>query len=278
MKKVLFPLNVEEMWSMWQDNPEAGLLAGGTDLLVKLRSQRIRLKTIICLEKVKELQQINTDGAQIFIGAMTNHQQLLENQVVKSRLGCLHQAAAVLGSPPIRHMGTIGGNICTASPAGDTLPPLYVLQANLELVSPTGSRIVPIEEFIYGPGKTALAPMEVLKQVIIDLPVPGIQTHYHKVGQRKALAISVCSLACYMQLAPDGSVGEARLAWGSVGPTVMRFPEVEALLYGRKISLDILRQCGELASQKVTPISDVRAGAEYRRRLTANLLIRLLPD
>lgn len=278
MKTVLFPLNLEELWSIWQDNPGAQLMAGGTDLLVKLRNKKINIKTIICLEKIKELQQINTNGSQIFIGAMANHQQLLDNSVVKSRLGCLYQAAAVLGSPPVRHMGTIGGNICTASPAGDTLPPLYVLQADLELISPTGSRIVPIEEFIYGPGQTALAPMELLKQIIIDLPPPEVKTQYHKVGQRKALAISVCSLAGYVRLTGDGSIDEARLAWGSVGPTVMRFPEVEELLYGHRISLDLLRQCGQTAASKVRPISDIRASAEYRRQLTASLLMRLLPD
>ncbi|MEN6390041.1 MAG: FAD binding domain-containing protein [Syntrophomonas sp.] len=278
MKQVLFPLNMEELWSMWRDTPDAGLMAGGTDLLVKLRNKRITLKTIICLEKIEELQQIKTDGAQISIGAMISHQQLLDNQVVKSRLECLHQAVAVLGSPPIRHMGTIGGNICTASPAGDTLPPLYVLEAELELISPAGSRLVPIKEFIYGPGKTVLAPMEIIRQLIIELPAPGVKTGYYKVGQRKSLAIAVCSLAVYLQQAADGSIAEARLAWGSAGPTVMRFTEVEALLQGRKISFDLLKECGQAVAEKVKPVSDLRAGADYRRQLAASLLMRLLPD
>lgn len=278
MKEVLFPLNIQELWSMWRDNPDAGLMAGGTDLLVKLRSKEIDLKTIICLEKIEELQQIKTEGAQISIGAMASHQQLLDNQAVKSRLECLHQAVAVLGSPPIRHMGTIGGNICTASPAGDTLPPLYVLEAKLELISPAGSRLVPIKEFIYGPGKTALAPMEIIRQLVIELPAPEVKTGYYKVGQRKSLAISVCSLAVYLQQAADGSIAEARLAWGSAGPTVMRFPEVEALIQGRKISLDLLKECGQAVAGMVKPISDLRAGANYRRQLAASLLMRLLPD
>ncbi len=275
MKNVILPNNREELWKTWETFPEAVPMAGGTDLLVGLRENKRKARTIIGLEKIRELCQVSLQDGEILIGAMVTHQQLLDTPAVAAHLPGLHGAAAVVGSPAVRHMGTIGGNICSASPAGDTLPPLYTLGARLELLNPAGSRVVPLHEFILGPGRTALHQREILSRVRIRIPAPGTRSYYFKVGQRKALAISIASMAALLQLAPDRSVMEARFAWGSVGPTVMRFPELEKTLTGRTFSPDLLNELGKAAAARVAPISDIRGHANYRRILVANLPLRL---
>lgn len=276
MSKVLLPASMEQLWNCRQENPAALLMAGGTDLLIRLRESKPDSRSIIALEKIEELQQIELTPSEILIGAMVTHQQLLDSAVIARHFPALGQAVVVLGSPAIRHMGTIGGNICTASPAGDTLPPLYVLQAQLELASPTGSRIVAIEDYIQGPGRVDLSGKEILKQIRIPLPDAANNSYYFKVGQRQALAIAVCSMAVSMQMQTEQRIDSVRIAWGSVGPTVMSFPEVDGILQGQKIAAPLLREYGKIAAQQVRPISDIRASAQYRRMLVANLPLRLL--
>lgn len=276
MRKVLLPASIDEFWKVKRENYDSLIMAGGTDLLVKLRETKQDARTIIGLERIEELREIELNGPEIIIGAMTTHQQLMESPVITRHLPALSQAAGMVGSPPIRHMGTIGGNICTASPAGDTLGPLYVLQAKLELTGPAGSRTVAIAEFIQGPGKVNLINDEILKQVRIPLPDEGTVSSYFKVGQRKALAISVCSMAVALQMSAGQPVEKARIAWGSVGPTIMSFPQADSILQGRKITAALLREYGETAARLVAPISDIRASANYRRMLVANLPLRLL--
>lgn len=278
MRKVLLPASLDELWAIRQEDPIALLMAGGTDLLVRLREANPDDRPIIAMEKIEELRQIALTPSEIIIGAMVSHQQLWDSPVITRHLPALHQAIEVLGSPAIRHMGTIGGNICTASPAGDCLPPLYVLQAQLELASPTGSRRIAIGDFIQGPGKLALKGEEILRQISIPLPTAASVSSYFKVGQRKALAISICSMAVSMQMQAEERIGSTRIAWGSVGPTVLRFPDLDERLQGQKLSATLLREYGKLAAQQVAPISDIRASAEYRRMLVANLPLRLLPS
>ena len=187
----------------------------------------------------------------------------------------LAQALSVLGSPPVRNMGTLGGNLCTASPAGDCLPPLLALGAEVELASASGARRLALAEFLLGPGRTALAPGEAL--IAVHVPVPGadVRQHFEKVGRREALAVAVVSLAALVRLGHGGKIAEARLAWGSVGPTVWRCPEAEAALVGRKLSLNALSEAAALVRARVRPIDDVRASADYRREVAGNLLLRL---
>jgi xanthine dehydrogenase FAD-binding subunit len=171
-------------------------------------------------------------------------------------------------------MATIGGNICTASPAGDTLPALYVLDAAVELVSPGGSRTIPIRDFIQGPGQTGLKRQELLWGVLIPVAEGYGIHHFEKVGQRQALAIAIASLAALVELEAD-VVKEIRLAWGSVGPVIVQNREIERALIGKPLSLTCLLKAAETARQAVCPISDVRASENYRRTVSGNLLLRL---
>jgi CO/xanthine dehydrogenase FAD-binding subunit len=276
MRQVMLPASLEELWALRKEHPDALVMAGGTDLLVRMRATKKDLRPVLVLERIEELRHIELNGSEIIVGAMTSHQQLMDSSIITRHIPALGQAAAMVGSPAIRHMGTMGGNICTASPAGDTLPPLYALQAQVALAGPEGGRMAAIEEFIRGPGQVDLKPGEILKQVIIPLPGKASVSSYFKVGQRQALAISICSMAVFMQINQGRYIEEARIAWGSVGPTVMRFPEADARLQGSQLSASVLREYGEAASRLVAPLSDIRASAGYRRMLVANLPLRLL--
>lgn len=275
---VLAPRSLPELFAALGE-PGARLLAGGTDLLVRLRAAaregRAAPAVLVRLDGVPELHGITraADGA-FRLGACCTHAELLAHPDLRAMLPALAAALAELGSPPIRNMGTLGGNICTASPAGDSLPPLVVLGAELELASEAGMRRLPLAEFITGPGRTQLRPGEVLAAVRAA-PARGFAVqHFEKVGRRNALAVAVVSLAALLRL-ERGRVAEARLAWGSVAPTVWRCPEAEAELVGGRLTLTALERAARVVRERVRPIDDIRAGAAYRREVAGNLLLRL---
>lgn len=275
MRTVRLPGSLNEVWELLDKFPGASVYAGGTDLLVKMRSGLADPRGLICLERLEELRGVSDHGESIRMGSCTTHTQLLADPLVCSHLPVLAQALGVLGSPLVRNMGTIGGNICTASPAGDTLPPLYVLGAEVELWSRAGVRRMDIREFITGPGKNRLGDGEILAAVRVKKPAACSLHHFEKVGLRNALACSVVSLAAVVNLSPEGVVDEVALAWGSAGPTIVTSPEVEASLRGRKLTLETLQEAAAIARKAVSPISDLRADADYRRTVAANLLLRL---
>jgi CO/xanthine dehydrogenase FAD-binding subunit len=274
--EVHLPQGLDELWEYLSMTPDATLYAGGTDLLVRLRKGLCQPSSLICLERVQELKGVQDHGDSVFIGACTTHASLLAHPNIHRNFPVLAHALRVLGSPQIRNMGTLGGNIMTASPAGDTLPALYLLGAEVELREKQASRRVPIGCFIRGPGLTELGSGEILSGVWI--PKQGTFTieHYEKVGQRKALAIAVVSLAARIRISQEGIIEGARLAWGSVGPTVVMAPDVEEFLKGRTLTAEVLTEAGRLAREVVSPIDDIRAGAGYRRQVEGNLLFRLL--
>jgi len=276
MKNVLLPRSLCELWRYWEDEPAATVYAGGTDLLVKMRRGTINASSLICLERIEELQGVEEEGDFIRIGACATHAHLLESSLVQKHLPSLARALEVLGSPPIRNMGTIGGNICTASPAGDTLPPLYALDAEVELCQRDGVRRLTVKDFLVGPGQTRLDQGEVLTAIWVPKADEYNLQHYEKVGQRNALAISIVSLASLVCLSSAGLVEKVRLAWGGVGPTIVTCPEAEKALVGKRLTLKTLQQAAVLVRQTVSPISDLRADAAYRRALAGNLLLRLL--
>lgn len=275
MRNVLMPGSLGELWDALDRSPRASVYAGGTDLLVRMRSGQVQPDALICLERIQALKGVCEDSDHIRIGSTSTHAALLASPEINERLPVLAQALQVLGSPLIRSMGTIGGNLCTASPAGDTLPPLYALKSSVELLSRTGVRSMPIEEFVTGPGVTQLENGEILTAIRVPKPHPNGLQHFEKVGLRNALACSVVSLAAVVRLASNGIVEEVSLAWGSVGPTVVRCPEAEARLRGKALVKESLQAAAALARRAVTPISDVRAGADYRRIVAGSLLLRL---
>jgi xanthine dehydrogenase FAD-binding subunit len=274
-REVLTPRSLDELWEVWAGRPEAAVYHGGTDVLVHLAEGRIDPAALICIERVDALKTVEDLGTSLLVGAGLTHQELADHPLVRNHWPLLARAAGGLASPAIRHAGTLGGNIGTASPAGDTLPALYCLDAKLRLISAAGTRTVAIEDFILGPGRTDAGPGELIAGVEAAKSGDfGVQ-HYEKVGRRRGMACAVASLAALIRLEPDGVVAEARFAWGSVGPTVVRSATVDRALVGGRLSIDALETAGRAARDAVAPIDDQRASADYRRRVAGNLLQRL---
>jgi len=247
-------------------------------LLVLRREGRATPRVMIGLERIPTLRMISVAEDEIVIGAAATFEQIAVAPAVRRHLRVLAQAIDVLGSPPIRHMATLGGNLCTASPAADSLPALYVLGAKVELSSLHQRRTVTLADFIAGPRQTCLRPGEILWSVHIPLPKVGTFSAYYKVGRRKAMAIAVASLAAAWTLQPDGTIHGIRLAWGSVGPTVMVLPQIEDALEGQRMSPGLLKRLAAEVAALVRPIDDIRASAAYRRQVAGNLLFKLIPD
>ena len=275
MRPVYLPCNLAELWKCFAENPQALVYAGGTDLLVNIRTGNIDPPALICLERLQELKGVEESPMAVRLGACTTLADLLCLPLIKEYFPVLIKALQTLGSPLIRQMGTIGGNICNASPAGDTLPPLYILQAEVELKSPKSCRTLPVSEFIRGLRQTKLQPGEILSAILLKKSPDYNIHHFEKVGLRKSLACSIVSMAALLKLSPEGIIEGARLAWGSIGPTVVTSPAVEELLIGKKLNAATLATAAGIIRQEVLPIDDVRAEAEYRRTVCGNLLLRL---
>ena len=265
------PQSLAELWPLLDHG--AVVMAGGTDLLARRTTPGPAV--IACLDRVEALRGVTKEHGVLRLGACETHARLLRHPLVTARLPVLAQALAGLGSPLIRNMGTLGGNIATASPAGDALPPLLALDAEVEIASGTGTRRLLLAECIRGPGRTALAPGEIIVAVRVPLPDADALQCFEKVGRRKALAISVVSLAAVIGRGPRGDVTHARLALGSVAPTVIRCPRAEALLVGSRLEREVLLAAGEALRREIAPIDDLRASAAYRRAVAGNLLLRL---
>jgi CO/xanthine dehydrogenase FAD-binding subunit len=274
MRQVLLPTTLEELWESLERYPFAGLYAGGTDLLVKMREGSIK-ENLICVERIETLKSVQDHGEEMFVGAATTHGKLIDSPLIKQSFPVLAKAASVIGSPPVRHMGTIGGNIVTASPAGDTLPALYALSAEVELRTRETSRRLAIQDFVLGPGAVDLKIGEIVAGVWLPKNQPWNISHYEKIGKRKAMACAIASMAAVLELNDAGTVKQAKLAWGSVGPTVVMSDEVENELTGRELTLETLKRAGTILDEAVSPIDDVRASADYRRIVSKALLLRL---
>jgi len=277
MREVLRPACLEELYSLRDRHPEALPMAGGTDLLVRLRRHAAPdLRPLLLLAGVAELQGITDTGNELSIGAATPLHRLITDPLVERHAPLLVRAARTIGGPALRNMATIGGNIRTASPAGDSLPPLYLHGAVVELASRRGRRRLPIGEFVAGPGLTQLDNREIITRVLVPHAERFPCRTFEKVGLRRSLAVAVVSFAGLVRLSAGGKVEEARFAWGSVAPTVVRLPALEEQLAGALLDSDTIREAAEIVRQGVSPIDDIRATAGYRSSVASNLLVRFL--
>ncbi len=262
-----------------EHGPNAAFLAGGTDLIVQLKRGETSLSHVVNLKRIPQLNAIHIDEREYFsIGALTTHNAIATHPAVLNLAPILAQGAASIGTHQIRERGTIGGNICNASPAGDTLPPLLCLDAELMLErADGGKRVVPVIDFFKGPGRTVREPEEALTAVQIPKPKPETAGIYLKLGIRKAMEIAIVGVAVLVRL--DGS-GEncldARIALASVAPTPLRCPRAEAVLLGGKADEAAFVQAARAARDHVEPISDVRGSALYRREMVYSLTRKAL--
>jgi CO/xanthine dehydrogenase FAD-binding subunit len=273
------PSTIEEAAEILGRGPVT-VLAGGTDLMVQSELGRIQFApTLMNIRRIDALRGIEGKGDSVRIGALTTITELLEDELIGRDFPILRQAADVFASPQIRNAGTIGGNIGNASPAGDTLVPLLVLDAEVELASkPNGSmetRRVAIRDFFAGPGKTHRLDSELLVGVWVPKPPKGFVSRFEKFGTRPALDISTVSVGIGGVLA-DGALSDVRVAFGAVAPTPVRVPAVEEAVEGRPLDGATLDAAAAAAKAAVKPIDDVRATAWYRAELIHNLTRKVL--
>jgi CO/xanthine dehydrogenase FAD-binding subunit len=256
------------------------VLAGGTDLMPQAQAGRMHFQRVLMnVRRVPELRGIAEERGAVRIGALVTITELLESALVRERLGMLWQSCDHFASDQIRNVATVGGNLCNASPAGDTLVPLLALNAVVVLAAkPNGTlqtRRVPLAEFLLGPGRTCRGPAELLAAVEVPLPPAGFAGEFYKHGTRPGLDIAAISIAAGARR--DGAVlRDVRIAFGAVAPTVIRAPRTEAALEGHPPDAATLEAAVQAALEEVHPISDLRASDWYRRELIHNMLMRVL--
>jgi CO/xanthine dehydrogenase FAD-binding subunit len=255
--------------------PDAVPIAGGTDLMVDLNFDRRRPPALLDLTRVAELAQWGGDGDRLRLGAGVSYRRIIDE--LAGRMPGLAMASRTVGSPQIRNRGTVGGNLGSASPAGDALPPLLATGAEVELASVRGVRRVPVGEFFTGPKRSVLAPDELIRAVLVP-PAAGPQ-QFTKVGTRNAMVIAVCSFA----LALDPARRRAGTGIGSAGPTPLRAAAAEDFLAAElpwasrgSLAEHTATRFGELVAAAAAPIDDVRGTAGYRRHALSVLGRRAL--
>jgi CO/xanthine dehydrogenase FAD-binding subunit len=251
--EVLTPRSLDEALALKAERPDAVPIQGGTDVMVELNFDRGRPPALLNLNEVPELRGWSRENGTLRLGSGLTYTEAME---LADPLLALAEASRTVGGPQIRNRGTIGGNLGTASPAGDALPPLLVYGAAVEVGSANGARLVPLEEFLVGPKRNALEPEELILSV--RLPAPGPRQTFMKVGPRNAMVISVVSLALLVE------DGEARASYGSAGP-------VPGLVVGAPDS-----EFPERVAEAASPIDDVRGTARYRRHALRVLTERAL--
>jgi xanthine dehydrogenase iron-sulfur cluster and FAD-binding subunit A len=263
-----------------QYHGEARLIAGGTDVLVELQRGVKPTQTLIDISRLPDLKYVRLTDQYLVIGALATHNDILGSPLCQQYALPLVQACQEVGAPQIRTRATVAGNLLTASPANDTIPPLLALAAELVLTSSAGERCVPIGEFYRGVRRTALRTDELLREIRIPLVAHERRGLFLKLGLRRAQAISVVNVALLLSFGAE-RVSEARIVLGCVAPTVVRAAHVEAFLLDKRLTPAICQQAALLVAQDCAPIGDVRASAAYRLLTITNLIahgLTLLAD
>jgi CO/xanthine dehydrogenase FAD-binding subunit len=272
--KVAHPRTLDEAFEALQRMSDAQLLAGGTDFVVEVNFGHRRPPAVVGLRRVAELQGWRRDDGELVLGAALTFTEI-ETQLA-GELPALAAAARTVGSPQMRNAGTLGGNLGTASPAGDSLPVLAAMDATVVLASQAGERTLPVTEFVTGVKKTAIQPREVIREVRVPR-LRGPQ-QFLKVGTRNAMVISIACAAVVVDT--DGR--SVRCGLGSVAPTPVRAAEAEAFIAGEidwdgpHAAAGAVARFGELAAAAASPITDHRSTAEYRRRAVQVICTRAL--
>ncbi|MBN1285240.1 MAG: FAD binding domain-containing protein [Anaerolineae bacterium] len=259
-----------------QFGARARVIAGGTDLIIELeRGMRPGVDVVIDISRVPGQDDIRLEGGTIHLGPLVNHNRVVGSELIAARVFPLAQACWTVGSPQIRNRGTVAGNLVTASPANDAIPPLWAMDARVTLASVRGKRTLSLPEFYEGVRRTAMQPDEIL----VDIAIPALPSNargtFLKLGLRKAQAISVVNAAAVLWF--DGDVvADACITLGSVAPTIVRAEAAEAALRGRVLNDERIVEAARLATEAASPIDDVRGPASYRKEMVRVLVKRAL--
>jgi CO/xanthine dehydrogenase FAD-binding subunit len=269
------PSSVEEACRLLAREPEAAVLAGGTDLMVHLGQawRGRRPPAVVNVKRIPGLDAIGVTDSVVRLGALTSLTALIEHAVIRREYPVLPFTARYMGSPAIRNLATVGGNLCNGSPAADLPPVLLALDAEVGIAGPDGERRLPLEAFFRGPGHTALRAGELLTWVEFPRRRPPWPIRYERLDVRRAMDIAIAGAALSIRR-DGGGVGEARVALGAVAPTPLRAREAEAVLEAEGLTAAAIERAAERAMAAARPISDVRATAEYRWEMVGTLVRR----
>ncbi|MBN1177858.1 MAG: FAD binding domain-containing protein [Anaerolineae bacterium] len=270
------PTSVEDaLHLLAQHGAGARVVAGGTDLLIELERDLRRVPALIDVSRIPDLGKLELEDGILHVGPLVTHNRLSASELVARTALPLAQAAWSVGGPAIRNRATLGGNLVTASPANDTITPLWAMEAVVTLRSTRGERTLSFPQFYQGVRRVDMAPDEMLVDVRLPAMAPNERGIFLKMGLRKALAISIANVAVVLRF-ERGTVVRARIALGSVAPTIIRVPQAEGALIGSPLTPEQIDRAAHLAAQAAAPIDDIRARADYRRRAVHVLVRRAL--
>lgn len=268
------PQTLKEAFSLMEKlKGRAKYIAGGTDILVRIKQKAIHPDTLISLRGIDGLKTVNHNGA-LSLGSMIPFRDLEGDPVIARDYPALARAVSVLANPQVRNVATMGGNLCNSAPSADCAPPLLVMQAHLKLQGLGGEREVPIDKFFTGPGENCMEAEEVLTQIQVPKKANHTGMAFLKVG-RVAQDIAVVNAAVLLVM-DKKKCQECRLAVGAVAPAPLRLRSVEKLIAGEEIGPELLDRVSQMVEQEVSPITDVRSTEEYRRIMSGVLIKRAI--
>lgn len=262
-----------------EHGPSARVLAGGTDLLVDLKSTPDVPRVIVDISRAADLKRIAMTDQGLSIGALATHTQIMRSSLIREFAPALIAAARTIGAVQTRNLGTLGGNLVSGVPSMDSGPALFALEALVTVIGAAARRQVPIAEFFLGARKTILLADELLLEIVIPRSSLGKPADFQKFGLRKGQALALVNVAAasWVDWGRNAFVAP-RIALGAVAPTVVRSLEAEAFLEGRAVTPEAMAEAGRIAAEEARPISDFRASAQYRRNLVAVLTRRALAN
>lgn len=276
--ELLQPQTLSEACSLLAEHKdEAKVIAGGQNLLVLLRQRRIKPRFLINIKGLPDLEYITDGHGSLRIGALTTHRAIEMSDLIKEKFLLLAELEQSLGCIQTRNWGTIGGNLCQASPATDPPPALIALGARVKIVSVRGERVIPLDEFFVDYQKTALEPDEILAEVELPQAPPGTGTAYYKETVRFADP-PIASVAAMVKLGEKEVVEEVRIVMQAVGVTPLRAREAEAAIMSEKMTDGLLEEVAKLAAREAQPISDVYGSADYKREMVDVITKRVVKE
>jgi xanthine dehydrogenase FAD-binding subunit len=269
--------SVQEAIQLLQENPEAKLIAGGTDVLIKLHKGKGQFHHMVDIHDIPELNFITlTDEADLAIGPTTCFTSVCESPLVLKHVPVLSAAIRTIGGPQVRNMATIGGNLCNGVPSADSATPLLCLNAQLTIEGPQGLRQIPLEDFFLGPGQVALKPHEILTAITITRDnYDGYHGHFHKYAMRDAMDIATigCSSVCKVE---EGILQDLRIAYGTAAPVPIRCKSTEQKVCGQQVSQKLLDVIAKSVAKDVQPRNSWRAARDFRLQIITTLAQRVV--
>jgi carbon-monoxide dehydrogenase medium subunit len=268
------PGNMEDAIAALQANDEPYLLAGGTDLLIGIKTNAVKPKCLIDLKGIPGIDCIEYNNG-FKLGTLTTVQDVEVSPLIREKIPALSAAAGTLGSIQIRNRATIGGNLCHGSPAADMAAILLAMNCEVKITTGNGAKTIGLDQFFTGPNKTVLNRNEVLSQIIIPKEIEQFKGIYLKHGPRKAMDIGIVNIAILLDADVGGGFcNQIMIALGAVAPRPIRAKKAEALLNANRLTPELIQEAAEAASNEATPITDFRASAGYRKELVKNLIIK----